>query len=237
MNERMTINENDRIIRRVKGLLKLAEDNSNMEESQSAFIQAQQMMIRYGVNPEDLAVDEKTKSILTKSATEYKRLWWWERALGNIMAKNFRCSWYYSSKRFAGTVQMKRKIIFVGFEADVELATEMYTLAKSALHYYTTQFVKDLKVNKKQTQNKRAKDDYIRGFIDGLEEKFVEQIKEQQWGLVVVVPEEVINKTKEITKGGKAISYYIPNPQSKKHYDQGYEAGHKIDYTKRTIDD
>lgn len=233
----MKVNDNDRIIRRVKSLLKLAEDNSNMEESQSAFMQAQQMMLKHGVDIDELEVEDKTKDILTKSATEYKRLWWWERTLGNIMATNFRCSWYYSSKRFPNTVQMKRKIVFVGFESDVELATEMYLLAKSALQFYTKRFMKDLISNDTLKQPKKAKDDYIRGFIDGLEAKFEEQIKEQQWGLVVVVPKEVISKTKEITKGGKAISYYIPNPQSKQHYDQGYDAAQKIDYTKRTIDD
>lgn len=233
----MIPSNNDRIIRRVKGLLKLAENNSNTEEAQSAFTQAQEMMVKYGVDPSELDLTNQTKDILTKAATEYKRLWWWERILASIIADNFRCSWYYSSKRFAGTVQMKRKIIFVGFETDVRLATEMYALARSALLHYTKAYMNNMKSHSRGIPNKQIKDAYIRGFIDGLAVKFEEQIKEQQWGLVIVVPEEVIQKTKEITQGAKTISFSLPSPTSKSHYDQGYKAGAAIDYTKRTIDD
>lgn len=226
-----------RIIRRVKGLLKLAEDNSNHEESQAAFMQAQQMMVKYGVDPNELHIDDKMKSILTKNATSYKRLWWWERRLASIIAGNFRCTWFYRGKRFTGDVQMKRKIVFVGFEADVTLATDMYELAKSALQFYTKQFLQTEQQSENRSVRSKAKNDYMRGFIDGLENKFAEQIATENWGLVVVVPEAVKEKTKAITKGSKAISYYVPALKKHAHYEKGFTAGHRIDYTKQTLDE
>lgn len=227
----------ERIIRRVKGLLKLAEDNSNIEESQSAFMQAQQMMVKYGVDRAEVVANEQHKEILTKAATTYKRLYWWEKMLAGIISRNFRCSWYYSGKYVEGSVQMKRSIVFVGYETDVVLATEMYQLAISAVKFYTKKFMKVVNPRGNRKGSDRVKNDYMRGFIDGLAMKFEEQVKAEAWGLVVVVPEAVVSKTKEITKGGKALSFYVPNTTTSEHYDQGYHEGQAIDYTRSSIDD
>ena len=61
------------IIRKVKGLLALAEDNKNEDEAQSAFTMAQKLMIKYNI--ELSQVQELTKENVNKrEVTAYKTL-------------------------------------------------------------------------------------------------------------------------------------------------------------------
>jgi|SRR5690625_821477 len=231
----MDTNKNDRIIRRIKGLLSLAEDEGNMNESQQAFLQAQEIMVKYGVDPNELDLGKEIKEILTKSATQFKKLWWWERSLASIISSNFRCTWHYNSYQHVRGKHTKRQVVFVGYEQDIELATEMYKLAHSATEFYAKRFLKKNNIKGHRGTTVQAKNDYIKGFLDGLERKFEEQINEQEWGLVVVVPKEVIERQDEITQGGKSLGWTVPNQKSHEHYKTGYKEGNSIDYTKSTI--
>lgn len=227
--------ENDRILRRVKGLLALAEGNSNMEESHSAFLMAQKLMVKYGIEASELTDDESVIQVLESDGTDFKRLYWYERELAHIVAKNFRCKDWIRSRRIEGRSQIQRKIMFMGEEQDVQLATEMYRLVISAIEFYTHRHIKEHGIGiRSHTQS--LKNGYMRGFIDGLERKFEEQIQEQEWGLVLVIPKEVKEKYKEVVTG-KAIPYTIPSVESRESYRQGYEDGNRIDYKKETIDD
>src|SRR5699024_12170513 len=71
----------------------------------------------------------------------------------------------------------------------------------------------------------------IVSFIDGLERKFEEQVQEQEWGLVLVIPKEVEEKYEEIVTG-KPIPMNVPDLESIKSYKKGYEHGSSIDYKK-----
>lgn len=225
----------DRIIRRVKSLLKVAEGEANMEESHTAFLQAQKMMVKYGVDPSDITDDEEIKEVLTKGASEYKRLYWWERRLAQIVAKNFRCKIYYSGRYIEGKSQIQRQIRFMGVEKDVELANAMFSLVVDAIQFYTNRYIKENGIGVLQHTN-RLKNDYMLGFIDGLERKFEEQVQEQEWGLVLVIPKEVEEKYEEIVTG-KPIPMNVPDLESIKSYKKGYEHGSSIDYKKETIND
>lgn len=226
----MNQNKVDRIIRRVNKLLALAEDNSSVEESQTAFLQAQQMMVKYGVDPSDLDISEESKRVLEKSGSDYKRLFWWERRLASIVAKNFRCKNYINNKYIEGKKQVQRRIMFMGRDEDVKLAREMYKLAKEATLFYTKRYMQqnDLK-------GSSVKNDYILGFVDGLEEKFEDQInsQSQEWGLVLVVPKDVEERYKKEVTG--TLYHKIPDVNSDEHYSEGYEDGNAIDYTKSTV--
>lgn len=230
----MTENNNDRIIRRIKGLLELAEGEANVNESHSAFLQAQKMMVKYGVEPNELTEDKDVLEVLESSGTDYKRLYWYERELASIVAKNFRCKNWIRSRNIEGRTQIQRKIMFMGADQDVELATEMYKLVISAVEFYTQRYVKKNSLGvRSHTQS--LKNDYINGFIDGLERKFEEQIQSQEWGLVLVVPMEVEERFDEVVTG-KGLDYNIPQLESDETYQQGYKDGNAIDYKKETID-
>lgn len=225
--------KNDRIIRRIKRLVSLAEGNANMEESHSAFLQAQAMMVKYGVDPNEITDDDEVKEVLSQNGTDYKRLYWYERKLAFIVAKNFRCKNFIRWKHVKGKTQKQYRVEFMGLEADVELASSMYRLVLSAIEFYTQRYVRKHGIGvRHHTQS--LKDDYMRGFIDGLERKFVEQIESQEWGLALVIPKEVEEKFSiEITRKGRV--WRIPQIESQESYQQGYEDGNAIDYNKSTI--
>lgn len=46
--------KHSRIVKKVKGLLAIANDQKNDEECQSAFVLAQKLMIEYGINKSDV---------------------------------------------------------------------------------------------------------------------------------------------------------------------------------------
>ena len=227
--------KNDRILRRVKGLLKVAEGNANMEESHTAFLQAQRMMIKYGVDPSEITDDEEMKDVLTKAGSNYKRLFWWERQLAHIVAKNFRCKDYYNGRYFEGKSQIQRQIRFMGIEGEVLLANAMFSLVVDAIQFYTNRYIKANNISGSRAYTMQEKNDYMKGFICGLEDKFEEQIVTQEWGLVLVIPKEVEVKYKEVVTG-KSIPMSIPETGSYESYRKGYEDGNAIDYKKETID-
>lgn len=224
--------KNDRILKTVKDLLALAEDDErHVEESHSAFLKAQKLMVKYGIDPKEITDNEETIEILEQSGTEYKRLFWWERRLATIVAKNFRCKSFIRWKKFKEKKQKQNKIMFMGRDSDVELASEMYKLAIDAVLFYTKRYMSQYKLTGADVKN-----DYILGFVDGLEEKFEEQIAEQEWGLVLVVPKEVEEKyAEEVT--GRATPMSIPDLTSHEHYHTGFKDGNSIDYKKETIDE
>lgn len=229
--------KDDRIIRKVKSLLRVAEGNANVEESHTAFMQAQRMMIKYHIDPSEVTEQNEIREVLEKSGSNYKRLFWWERKLANIVARNFRCKFFTRSDYVDGKSQIQRKIVFMGIENDVELANEMYKLVVEAILFYTNRYIKMNNISgvSNRGNTMQVKNDYMKGFIDGLESKFEEQIEMQEWGLVLVVPKDVVQKFEE-TVTGKS-TYRIPSVQSKKHFQKGYEDGNAIDYKKETIDE
>lgn len=232
------------IIRKVKGLLALAEDNKNEDEAQSAFTMAQKLMIKYNI--EISQVQELTKENVNKrEVTAYKTLHWYERILADIIAQNFRVKHYYNSKRATGETRIKRTIIFYGLDHDIKMAHEMYILAGDALDFYSKQYV-ELKystncfLTRNRTTTTEIKNAYMKGFLYGLKERMKQQKQEleQEYGLVVLMPVVVTEAYNELSKGfGKALALNTPSVSGdNESYRKGYEDGKSIDYSKSTID-
>lgn len=242
----MTIQSNERneaIIRKIKGLLAIAEDNKDDEESQSAFIMAQKLMMKHNISMGE--VDHASKAsqeVSDGKVTVYKKLFWWERRLASIISENFRVKFYYNNKVLDGETKAKRAIVFLGFKQDIELAREMYILAYDAITHYTDKFVNawyeetGYKRYRETTTNLR--NSYMRGFLHGINDKFEKQVAEmkQEYGLMILVPAEVEKKYEEMFGDEKGISYKIPPIEEIVAYQMGFNHGNKIDYTKSTID-
>lgn len=87
------------------------------KESQSAFLMAQRLMIQYDIDKADVLEEgEEAEPIGEESVTVYKKLFWWERTLGQIIAKNFRVKMFYNSKRKMVINAKSRKWYFMGLE-------------------------------------------------------------------------------------------------------------------------
>lgn len=234
---------NDSIVTKIKGLLALANDHKDDAESQSAFIMAQKLMIKYDISSSEIKEREDVREVLKGQATAYKTLYWWERQLANVITENFRVTWYYNSKTFEGENRKRRAIFFMGFESDVELAKEMYVLAYDVLTFYVRNFVgnyyKENYLDRERSFTAELKNSYTRGFLGGLEEKFEEQVSQmqQEYGLVRLVPAEVKEVYDEMFGGKKGLNWTLPSIKESEAYEKGYRDGNRVDYTKSTLDE
>ncbi|MCY7968575.1 DUF2786 domain-containing protein [Bacillus haynesii] len=235
---------NESIIKRIKGLLAIANDNRNDEESQSAFLMAQKLMMKYDISAGDVTDKSEKEEIAKGQATAYKKLFWWERTLAGIIAANFKVEFYYNNRVLNGDRRKKSTIIFFGYESDVQLAKEMYVLAYDAVVIYANRFVNEYySVNFVRRSIKKTRDlkkSYITGFLEGLKQKFNEQVSQmkEEYGLMIIKPKEVTEAYKELSKTfGKAHKLRIPDIEEFAAFHRGHQDGNSIDYTKSTIND
>ncbi|MDT2527135.1 DUF2786 domain-containing protein [Lactococcus petauri] len=204
-------NKNNRIIKKIKGLLAISKDNANDEECQSAFVLAQKLMIQYQIDQS--LIDEticSKKNINEQEVTSLKKLYRWERTLAAVVANNFRVKHYIKVSGARG------KLIFYGLPNDLELSKEVYIFAYESILYFSKQFVSNKisecltsqgKWDKRRSQSRRAyseslKKAYIKGFLSGLNQKFSEQKStlSNDVMLLTKVPEIVEESYKELSK-------------------------------------
>lgn len=237
----MTTTINEGIIKKIQGLLAIAKDEKNDEESQSAFILAQKLMMKHNIEMNQVESESETKEVSNDSVTVYKTLLWWERSLATIISENFRVKWYYEGKYVNN--RRKNRITFLGFKHDIELAKEMYILAYDVLVHCAKEFVENFYQENAHLNRSRAttfdiKNSYMRGFLEGMGEKFEEQVAEmkQEYGLVVLMPVEVKEAYNDMFGDKKGMSYTRPKLSSVKAYTAGFNSGKNVDYTKSTLD-
>ncbi|TWO89677.1 DUF2786 domain-containing protein [Bacillus velezensis] len=240
----MTSTRNESIIKKIRGLLAIANDNKSDEESQSAFLLAQKLMIKHDISSGEITERYAEQEIVKGQATAYKRLFWWERSLARIIADNFKVEFYYNNKRFDGEQRRKKTVIFFGYDNDVQLAKEMFVLAYDAIQFYSKRFINSYYDEEYATRTVKKTNDlknsYMKGFLDGLKERFAEQLRQmkEEYGLMVIKPKEVSDAYKELSKSfGTARAIQVPDIEEMFAYSSGHRDGNTIDYTKSTIDD
>ncbi|EOF89257.1 TPA: DUF2786 domain-containing protein [Enterococcus faecium] len=231
-----------KIVKKVKGLLAIAKDENKDEESQSAFLMAQRLMIQYDIDKADVLEEgEEAEPIGEESVTVYKKLFWWERTLGQIIAKNFRVKMFYNSKRKNGDQRKKSKVVFYGFGKDLELAKEMYILAYEVLLYHSQKYInrwyEDEGIARERYLTESIKSSYIRGFLGGLEARFEEQVAilTKRYEVMVLIPKEVEESYKDYSKEFGVYNSKIPPVTVGNAYSRGYEEAKKVDFTQKTV--
>ncbi|TYU25367.1 DUF2786 domain-containing protein [Listeria monocytogenes] len=232
--------DNEKIIRKVKRLLALARENKNDEEGQTAFMFAQRLMLENNIKESELSDDEAAMELITENnITIYKKLFWWERSLADVIADNFRVKSFYKVR--GSSSAKKSAITFFGLEKDLELAKEMYLLAYEAVVFHSKAYVND---HYKQTNEKREryfteqlKTSYIRGFLDGMDAKFREQISilRNEFEVLVLMPQKVEDEFEKHSEDFGTYDLNIPAVESSHACAVGYEQGNSIDFTKSTI--
>lgn len=105
---------NEKILEKIKNLLSLAEDGNNDEESQTALLMAQKLMLKYKISHQELSENDKNE-IVIRSLSIYKRVYWWEKVLVQIIADNFRVMFYVQSNRLPHQKSVQRKLVLMGF--------------------------------------------------------------------------------------------------------------------------
>lgn len=180
----------NKIIAKIQGLLKLAQDNPDDEEGQTALLMAQRLLLKYNLSMETVQDrSNKDKDVIKESMTEkVSRMPWWKMKLHAILATNFRCK----SIRTRNFVSRKTYLRFVGYEADVKFAAEIYEATLMYLDYR-------LKRIREQHMGVEYKNSYLLGFLSGIEERFKKQVESlNEFSLVLQVPVEVEKKYEKL---------------------------------------
>lgn len=221
--------EHDKILEKIRNLLELAEDGNRDEESQTALLMAQKLMLKYKISHNELSQSSQPE-IIIKSLSYYKRIYWWEKLLVRIIAENFRVMFYLQSNRLPHQTSVQRKIVLMGYPEDVALAHEMFHLAADAMKYYASQhLLHEMSEGQSVSDLRRS---YYQGFLDGLDEKFAAQRQQMQqedvqYALVIQVPNEVKRAFNEQVNGKIAFR----QPRSNKSvaaYHDGYQKGTRL---------
>jgi len=172
--------QQETILTKVKKLLALAENNTSADESQNSFLKAQMLLLKHGLTMNDVAEsgNVNTKNVLNTSIDESSRMLWWKKSLAHIISNNFRCK-SFTSFRTANT-----RICIIGLEEDVNIATEIYNCAVRTVEHQSKLYVK---LNKKNGKSAGLKNDFIIGWLKGLEDKFKKQVESvKEYGLILV---------------------------------------------------
>jgi len=172
--------QQETILTKVKKLLALAENNTSADESQNSFLKAQMLLLKHGLTMNDVADSNNTntKNVLNTSIDESSRMLWWKKSLASIISNNFRC------KSFTSFRSVNTRICIIGLEEDVSIATEIYNCAVRTVDYQSKLYVK---LNKKSGKTAGLKNDFIIGWLSGLENKFKKQVEScKEYGLILV---------------------------------------------------
>lgn len=218
----------EKTLNKIRRLLALS-NSPNEHEAESAILKAQQLMIENGLSMQQIGIEsQQNKEVAREKAKTYARIPWYCNRLSAIIANNFRCYSITSSKG------RERSITFVGLKNDAEIAKEVYLFATDFLKHKRDWLSKELR---KQSNNTKVINsvinDYLDGFMDGLSNKFAEQVKEQEWGLVLVKDEEVEKAVQDI-KDAKPIK---TNCAGTDLYFEGFKDGMSFEVTKGLLEE
>lgn len=215
------------ILRKIKGLFALAEDNKSDAESHSAMLQAKKLMAKHSIELSEIDEEQKKNNIVSYRINEPKTVHWYERHLANIVADNFKVKLYFNG---SGKYQT---LSFYGYEADCHMAREIFFMLYEAFMFHSKEHV-DLYymttgryIKRTRELTKEVKESYMIGFINGLKRAFKEQYEElvQEFGLVVVTPKEVVEQFDLMTSDWKKKDLGSRSISNIESYTQGLEKG------------
>lgn len=217
-----------KIIVRIQKLLALSTSNFK-EEAESALLKAQKLMLLHGLNNEDVTAECPAHEAVVEREVYHSQTPLWHGRLAVILASNFRCRsiWF---NRYRNDKKI-RVMTFVGYEQDAEVAAAAYAFAIALVNY-------NLRCIKKRFPRvtRAYLNTYIQGFIKGVQDKFREQVKKEEWGLILVTPAPVEKHYEDY----HSIPLKPRGQQAKlskndNAYEKGYQDGKTFDPDRKRI--
>ena len=213
----------------IQKLLALAKDATD-EESHSAMLKARKLMMKYSIRESDLlSVSTVNKSVVNEKAYSNKLLWW-HRKLAQITADHFRCSFY---ERKVNTYHWE--VRFVGLEDDVEIATMIFNFARVSLHYHSKMFLLRPEIKRKWKRKHQFKNDYIEGYLYGLDMKFTEQTISESLEVAVIQDILVVEYFNSLTLSTESITT-PPRANDNMAWLTGYRDGQQFEQERELIE-
>lgn len=176
--------EKEKIINTIKKHLAKAKDTAGttIPEAQAAMLKAQEMMAKHKISELEVQGQAtKPTNVIEVRISDESRMWW-KHNLANLIAKNFRCMLL---RAVTDSAKGLHYFTLFGQEEDVEVAKEVYEYTENAVNLMSKRY--RTKLRKQGCSIDGVRDDYIRGFIAGLTDKFEDQADDNpSWALVMV---------------------------------------------------
>ncbi|OLN33658.1 DUF2786 domain-containing protein [Desulfosporosinus metallidurans] len=225
---------NEKILHKVRALLNLAKNGGdpNSNEAQTALLMAQRFMAENGI--EEVEVSDQTdrielKEVLDDYATEFEKLSWWKKSLGRVIGQNFRC-YSYLNKRKGYT-----RLAFMGLKQDAEIAIIAFSFATDYIKVGADQFMKGYRkdyllrqgVRPSISHQRSVRNNYVEGWISGLEAQYAEQVNKEGWGLVLTKDALVVQtyKDMDLKRGQSTQHTKAESSAGRVAYAKGYSDG------------
>lgn len=213
--------DNTQIKDKIRKLLKLA--TSPVEaEAQAALLKARELMMKYKLSELDIDdKDPKDIEIVTirTEVTFTKYTDNWISSLANVIAENHCCQSFFT-KRYRAK---QRHICFMGVKEDAELVEQIFYYARYCIYSRIDSLRAEYRVyGYNITDLRPMTDSYAKGFIKGLNEQYeLQNQKNQELGLVAVVPQEV----KDYIDNLQSVDLGYRRSIDQEAYAQGQEDG------------
>lgn len=224
----MKYSANQKIINKVKGLLDIAKDSNQDEETQTAFLLAQKLMVKYGIKKS--SIQDQQRHVEYGVLERCQKLSLLKQRLANVIADNFkvlfvRTGSFYPNKHF--------QYNFYGYSNDVELAKNIYFLAVKIIQYRTKKYLNNYYLKTGASRNRKLtaflKRNYIHGFIIGLEKRLNDQTK--KYDLMVKPDKELFKRLGPARPKSTKVSYNYKSKSFKK----GFTDGYNTDLSQRSV--
>lgn len=189
-------NSNEKIIEKIKKVLELSKNNPSIEEAKSAALKAQKLMAEYHISMLEIEMIDDIENIIEEKidvGTGNK----WKYALSSIVAKNFRCKYFYYGKN---------TVVFYGYEEDAKISAMTFKMLfdvgnKESAKYYQKQRQEYLK-ECRYFDGRGIKNAFLNGYLLGIREA----LERQCTALMIVIPKNVEEKYKERTSNFHSIN-------------------------------
>lgn len=208
----------ERIKEKIRKVLELAKNNPSKEESISASLKAQKLMMEYDIEMEEIEDIEELKElgeVYIDLGTGNK----WKVMLAHVVAKNFRCKVYFNNNLTGVT--------FYGYKTDADIARNVYEFLFSVGNKLARKYANEYK--KKYGTAKYVTNTYLSGYLTGVKEA----LDKQCVALMVIMPKEVEEGYTERVKGFKAISRKLTIGTNEKVKEDGVRAGRDTVYARQ----
>lgn len=202
---------NEKIIKKVKNLLDLANNNPSENEAIAAALKAQELMAKYNIDSSAINGEEDSKEFfhakyIIGAGHEMKK---WKVKLSAIIARNFRVKTYFS----------RQDVVFYGYKKDAEIAVEVFKFLYEAGNKFSVRYYTKCKKEGKNT--KGVMNAYLCGFCKGIEEA----LDKQCTALMIVVPKEVNESFEAMSAHWKYSAVHLKMSTDQNAYNQGRTEG------------
>lgn len=206
-------------------------ESPNEHEAKAALLKAKELMAEHKLSEMDVkdVGKKEVKEILLEGMQASTRYNPWIIPLSTVIGENYCCKAF--NNKYSG--KQLRTIGFVGFEEDVQICEQVFRYAVNCVESKLKEIKKENSCYSAQYRKKLC-DGYGYGFMIGVQEAFEKQKEENEekgWGLVMVMPQEVVEHVKDFR-----TENFNKNAGSKLDVDAfgiGYTDGKKFDPTKR----